>query len=303
MLVGYFKDTRLPLAMAVIAVVIASCGNNSGGVDINLHKKLAGELRDSRLYAASIEEYQKILADETLEVKTRANINYLIGKIYFENIVDYEKAAAYLLKARSLNPEGSFATEASKKLVASLEKMGNVLDAKRQLDVATDIDARPAGEGDVIVARVGGTPIYLSEIETQIQALPPDVQKQFLNAQAKVGFVHQYVGIELIYRAAVRENYGDDPDIAEQMRLLRKRLLVEKYVADKVMPQVKIDTLDVRNYYAANKDSRYDSAPYDSVKTRVFLDYQQEKAGAAYGDYISKLASVEKVEFFDRNVK
>jgi hypothetical protein len=303
MLAGNFKFVRLPLAMAVIIAVIASCGSNSGGVNIELHKKLAGELRDSRLYTAAVEEYQKILADETLEARTRANINYLIGKIYYENIVDYEKAAAYLLKARSLDPEGSFATEASKKLVASLEKMGNVLDAKRQLDVATDIDARPAGEGDVIVARVGGTPVYLSEIESQIQALPPDAQKQFLNAPAKVEFVHQYVGIELIHRAALRENYGDDPDVAERMRLMRKQLLVEKYVSDKVMPQVKIDTLDVRNYYAANKDSRYESAPYDSVKARVFLDYQQEKAGAAFSDYISNLASVEKVEFFDRNVK
>ncbi len=303
MLVGNFKYVCLLMVTTVLAVVIASCGGVSGGVDVELHKKLAGELRDSRLYAAAIEEYEKILGDETLKIKTRANINYLIGKIYFENIVDYEKAAAYLLKARSLDPEGSFATEASKKLVASLEKMGNVLDAKRQLDVATDIDARPAGEGDLVVARVGGTPIYLSEIESQIQALPPDVQKQFLNAPAKVEFVHRYVGIELIYRAAVRENYGDDPDVAEQMRILRKRLLVEKYVADKVIPQVKIDTLDVRNYYTANKDTRYDSAPYDSVKARVFLDYQQEKAGAAYGDYISNLASVEKVEFFDRNVK
>ena len=298
--VGKIRHAFLLASLAAIAI---SCTGASGGVDVELHKKLAGELRDNRLYKAAVEEYGKILSDESLEVRTRANINYLIGKIYFENILDYEQAAAYLLKARSLDPEGSFATEASKKLVASLEKMGNVLDAKRQLDVATDIDARPASADDAIVARVGGTPIYLSEIESQIQALPPDVQKQFLNVPAKVEFVHQYVGIELIYRAAVRENYGDDPEIAEQMRMLRKRLLVEKYVADKVMPQVKIDTLDVRNYYAANKDSRYDNVPYDSVRARVFLDYQQEKAGAAYGDYISNLASVEKVEFLDQNVK
>ena len=85
--------------------------------------------------------------------------------------------------------------------------------------------------------------------------------------------------------------------------MIEKRLLVEKFVVEKVMPEVKIDTLDVRNFYLANKDSRYDSAPYDSVKAQVFLDYQSDKANAAYSNYIAKLAEAEKVEFMDYNVK
>ncbi|MCK4461693.1 MAG: hypothetical protein KAW46_07795, partial [candidate division Zixibacteria bacterium] len=95
----------------------------------------------------------------------------------------------------------------------------------------------------------------------------------------------------------------DDPEIKSQQRLLLRRLLVDKYVLDKVMPQVSIDTNDVRNFYLANKDEKYDQVPYDSVKAQVFLDYQAQKANAAFSDYITKLSKVEKVEFYDQNVR
>jgi len=181
--------------------------------------------------------------------------------------------------------------------------MGHMLDAKRQLTSITDIDTVSRVKEDVVVARVGGVPVWLSEIEEQIQALPPDAQKQFLNREAKRQFVHNYVATELLYHAAIREDYGSDPEIKRQQRLLYKKLLVDKYVVDKVMPQIHIDTADVRNYYLAHKEKRYKNAPYDSVKASVFLDYQGEKTEAAFSDYISRLARIEKVEFLDHNVR
>ncbi len=291
------------MILALFAAV--SCSDNSGDATdaVQRHKRLAGELRDNKLYRAAIEEYQGILDDAELDNKTRANINYLVAKIYYENLESYDEAAAYYVRARALDPEGSFVEEASRKLVASLEKMGRMLDAKRQLSAVTDIDAAPRVEGDVAVARVGGVTIWLSEIERQIQTLPPEMQKQFLSRQAKIAFVHNYVATELLYHAAVREDYGSDPEIKRRQRMLYKKLLVDRYVIDKVMPQIHIDTADVRNYYLAHKEDRYDNAPYDSVKATVFLDYQGEKAEAAFSDYISQLARIEKVEFLDQNVK
>jgi tetratricopeptide (TPR) repeat protein len=293
------------LLLGVPLLITLACSNNSGNTvkSVEMHKRLAGELRDNKLYNAAIEEYAKILDNEDLDDKTRANVNYLIAKIYYENLENYEKAAAYYVRARALDPEGSFVEEASRKLVASLEKMGHMLDAKRQLSEATDIDAAPPEKGDVTVARIGGVPVWLSEIERQLQALPPEMQKQFLSREAKTAFVHNYVATELLYHAAIREDYGNDPEIQRQQRLLYKKLLVDKYIVDKVMPQIHIDTADVRNYYLAHKEDRYDDAPYDSVKATVFLDYQGEKAEAAFSDYISQLARIEKVEFLDHNVK
>ena len=103
-------------------LIFASCLEKDYPELIEQHKRLAGELRDNKLYNAAVEEYLKILEFKSIDNKTRANINYLIGKIYYENLKDYEQAASYYIRAKGLDPDGSFQNEASKNLIASLEK-------------------------------------------------------------------------------------------------------------------------------------------------------------------------------------
>ncbi len=292
------------LAATTISAVVGCSQSVDHTEAIERHKLLATELRDNRLYEAAVQEYQKILTYEDIETTVRANINYLIGRLYFEHINDYEQAAAYYVRARALDPSASFADEAGKNLVAALERSGNVADARRQLQTMTDIDAEPASDTDVVVARISGSPIWLSQVNDALANMPPEQQRQIeQNPQAKIDFVHQYVASELLYRAAMRENYNNDPEIKKQVREISRQLLVEKYLFDNVMPKVRIDTVDVKNFYAANRDSLYGGAPYDSVKARVFMDYQSQKAQSAYRDYINTLSQKDRVEFFDQNVK
>lgn len=294
------------LFIAVVTTVIVSCDNEPDGESaelVEMRKSLAGELRDNRLYSAAIEEYRRILDNSTIDQPTRASINYLIARIYFEDLQEYEQAAAYYMRARALDPDGSFVDEASRKLVAALEKMGRTLDARRQLSSLTDVDAVQPKKGDVQVARVGGVPIWRSQIENEIQSLPPEMQQQFGTVAARVQFMHSYVAQELLYRAAVREDYGNDPEIKRRQHQLYRKLLTDQYVVDKVMPNVQVDTSDVHNYYLVHRTDRYQSAPYDSVRATVFLDYQREKMGQAFGEYIDRLALVERVEFFDQQMR
>ncbi len=292
-------------AIALVTLMLAAgCSKQADHTaSIEMHKKLATELRDNRLYDAAVQEYQKILAYDNLDDATRANINYLIARIYFDHVQNYGEAAAYYVRAKTLDPKADFIDEASRNLVTALEKSGNLVTAKRQLNQMTDIAAKPANDSDVAVARIGGVPVWRSQVEDALAALPPDVQKQVLSKGSKVDFMHQYVGTELLYHAALRENYDKDPDIEKQMSQYNRNLLVQKYVLDNVIPKIQIDTADVRNFYQANKASHYNDAPYDSVKAQVFLDYQSQKAQSAYADYISMLAQKEHVEFFDENVK
>ncbi|UCD94623.1 MAG: hypothetical protein JSU69_00810 [Candidatus Zixiibacteriota bacterium] len=287
----------------VLYVIIASPGG-SLKKDYKIEKNLAGELADNNLYAASIDEYTKILDDPDLDIETRANINYMIAKTYFDNLFDYEKAAAHYIKARSLNPEAGFYNEAGKNLIACLEKMGRIVDAKRELDKTVNIDSvYAAHEGETVVARIGEVPIFLSEIDNEIQSLPPEAQGRFLGREGKLAFLNQFVGMELMYRAAVREGFNDDADIISKKQALEKQLLIEKYIIENVMPEINIDTSDVRNYYLANKEMKYGDKSYEEVKTQVLIDYQQEKAQQAFSDYVARLSVVEKVRIFEENVK
>lgn len=301
------RSAEVLMALSIVLgtlVLTNGCTNKADdSALIEQRINVAGQLKDNKLYKAAIEEYENVLDLPALDSTRRANIDYLIANIYYQNLNDYEQAAAYYVRARTINPNGSFSEELAKNLIASFEKMGNILDARRELASATDIDSKPHPSDDPVVAKIGDTKIYLSDVEAQIQALPQQVQKQFTTRQQKTEFLRQYVGTELMYRAAERANYGDASDIKRQEADFRKKLLVNKYLVDKVIPNVKIDTMDVRNYYQANKDKLYKGAPFDSVRAEVFMNYQQEKAQSAFSDYASKLAQTEHVEFYDDNVR
>jgi tetratricopeptide (TPR) repeat protein len=301
------KSTTITLAFASLALLLGACAvtcQNSGkAVDVEQRKQIAGDLRDNKLYTAAIEEYQKILDSDALDNTQRGNINYLIARICFDDLKDYEAAAAYYVRARSYNADASYSSDLARNLVASLEKLGRVVDARRELSAVTDINAGPHQTGDIPVALIGPDTVWQSEVEARIQSMPTDMQKQFVSRQARSDFARQYVGMELMYRAAVREGYDRDPEIMRSKEILYKNLLVEKFVRDRVMPEVKIDTADIRNFYLAHKAGTYKSAPFDSVKAQVLMDYQSQKAQSAYLDYLSKLIKSENVTFLDHNIK
>jgi hypothetical protein len=295
------------ISLATLMLVIIMLLTSGDKVEVSNHKlekTLAGELADNNLYSAAIDKYKRILSDPNIDKETRANINYLIGKIYFDDLFDYENAAAHYIIARSLNPEGSFYAEAGKNLIASLEKMGRMIDAKRELDKSVSIDSiYAAHEGETVVAKIGDKPIFLTQIDEAIQSLPSEAQLQFAGKAGKLQFLNQYIGMELMYQASIREGFDNDREILKQKEELTKQLLIQKYIIDKVLPEVNIDTADVRNYYTANKDSKYEDKSYDEARNQVFMDYQQEKAQQAFSEYAARLSAVEKVQIFEENVK
>lgn len=293
----------LSLIALLVIVVGSSCQKSGQTIDVEQTKKLAGELRDNKLYRGAIDEYRTLLDHAELDDSQRGNICYLIGRIYFEDLREYENAATYYVRAKEYDPNGSYLGEASRNLVACLEKLGHMVDAKRELNTSANLVSQPKTAGDVAVAKIGGEAIWRTDLEKQIQSLPPEVQKQLLTPDAKKQFLRQYVGMELMFRAAKREGYDRDPEIQQRQEQLVKNLLVQKYVVDKVMPEVRIDTADVRNFYLAQRSERYRNAPYDSVKAQVFLDYQNEKAESAFSEYVNKLAAGEQVEFLDQNIR
>ncbi len=291
------------LTLVAIIYLIADFRRSNNVQDYSTQKNLAGELSDNNLYTAAIDQYNRILADPRLDAEISANIHYLIGKIYYENLQDYANAAAHYVMARSLNPKGSFYNEAGKNLIASLEKMGRVVDAKRELDQEANLNPPKPEMGGTLVAKIGAEPVYMSDIDDAIRNLPPEMQKKFLGAEGKKEMLQQYIAVELMYKAAVREGLDRDASIVKQKEQLEKQLVVEKYATSKILPQINIDTADVRNFYLANRKEKYGDKSYDDVKTQVIMDYQQVKSQRAFADYIAKLAAVEKVQIFDENSK
>jgi len=300
---SYVRFTVMAGWVIAAGLLFGSCGQADHSAQVEKYKRLAGELSSNNLPLAAIEEYQKVLAFDDISDQERGNISYLIARIYYDDLRDYRNAASHYIRAKEYDPNGSFATEASKNLVASLEKLGNLLDARRNLSAATDLDHKPSDASDVVVAKIGQKDIFLSEVENQITLLPSEIQAQLTTRAAKLQYIRQYVGVELLYGAALREDYLSKPEIQRQREMYEKRMLVDRFVADKVMSGIQIDTVDLGNFYRANRDSLYHGAPLDSVRTQVYRDYQGQKAEAAYNEYIMRLVQSEQVDFLDHNVK
>jgi len=290
--------------LILVALILVNDRSGTATPRVELSKKLAGELSDNNLYQASISEYRKILDDASIDDNTRASINYLIGKTYFEHLGDYENAAAHFIKARSLNSKASFYDEAGRMLVTSLEKMGRMLDARRELDRAVSVDSvYAANEGKTVIAKINDVPVFLDDIEEHIQMLPPEMQAEYASKDNKVQAVKNYVGEELIYRAAVREGYDRNPEILKTADLLNRQVMIDKFVSDKILSDIKIDQSDIQNFYTANKEQMFDGKPFNEVREKVIRAYQQVKAEEAFKNYVSKLMAVENVQIYENKIK
>jgi tetratricopeptide (TPR) repeat protein len=264
-------------------------------------RRLAGELADNNLPTAAIDEYRRILERGSLDNSQRGAINYLIGKIYFEAIGDYEQAAAYYIKARSLDEQASYNAEAGKNLIACLEKLGRSLDARRELDYQTSLEpdsSQPAGKR---VALVGSGEITVSQFKEAFNALPPAMQQQMNTPESKRQFLDQLIGRELIYHAALREGYDSDPRVLRDLRMLEKDYLVQVYSQEKIAPTVKPDSADLMLYYNGNKE-KYGDKDFNEVRETVMQDYGAYIGQKAINEYVSGLLQAEPVQVFEENI-
>jgi len=175
--------------------------------------------------------------------------------------------------------------------------------AKRELDKTVNIDSiYTEHEGETVIAKIGDKPVFMSDIEENIQNLPPQMQEKFLSRESKLEALNGYIGVELIYRAAVREGYISNPEIVKLSERITKQAVVDSYLQEKVMKNVTIDDNDLHNYYLANKDDKYNGKEFEDVNEQVYRDYQAEKTRQAFQDYVNKLAAVENVQIFEEKI-
>ncbi|MEZ5358468.1 MAG: hypothetical protein R3F48_06510 [Candidatus Zixiibacteriota bacterium] len=288
------------LSLAMIIVVFSSMPPQPGKDLVKDAKRLAGELADNNLPQAAIDEYKRILEQVSLSRSERGAINYLIGKVYFEDIGDYEQAASYYIRARSLDENASYASEAGKNLITSLERLGRKLDARRELEAQASLE--PDTTTGKLVAIVGDKKITIADFNQAFDKLPKDIAAQYSTLQGKKELLSQIVGRELIFHAALREGFDRDADVTQALKDIEKDYLVRYYSQKKIAPSMKPDTSGLNLYYNANKAAYGDKA-FDDVRDKVTQDYMQYLSDKTVREYVDGLLQVEHVQTFEENLK
>jgi hypothetical protein len=302
------KANRFPLliltllgALLVLSVLIyLRWGELSKAkLDVSQQQDFAAELVDNKLYSQAVVEYDKLLDYGGLEVKKQANINYIVGNIYLNYLKDYENAAARFVKAKFLNPESELKDKINKNLVICFERMGRSLEAQKQLERSTEFgQASTKKKGEVVVARIGERNITMTDLENEIEKLPPSVQTQFKDKKGKLEFLQQYLGAELLYDTALRRGFDKDKDVMEGAFQMKKQLMINKLLTEEIPQDIQISEGEIKLYYDAHKEDFKDKE-LNEAASQIELELKRGKQQEAYNKLVQKMMEAEKVKIYD----
>ena len=299
----------------MIAALSAGCGNQTQP-DVSAEKvrDYANALYNRELYMQAIQEYQRYLDLYKIDEQERANINFIIGNIYFERLHDYENAMAAYLKVKHIFPESSIRSNADKQIVACLERLQRSADAKQALDEATSLepDKVQKPRPGQVVAKIGDREITSGDLKYQLGQIPDYMQSQFQTRKGRIEFLKHYVATELFYDAAKRKGLNNDKDVIEGTFQAKKGLMVQKYLSQEIADQVQIKPEDVELYYKANLEKYTEKddkgkvkrqKPFSEVQKQVAEDLVRDRQQKAYDALFDRMMRTEKVEIYDDLVK
>ncbi|HEX7401809.1 MAG TPA: hypothetical protein VF369_06500 [candidate division Zixibacteria bacterium] len=268
-------------------------------LDLSHQQELASDLLDSKLYLQAIAEYDRLLSSGGLSQKKQANINYIVGNIYLNQLNDYQNAAARFVTAKFIDPEGELKEKINQNLVLCYERMGRSLEAQKELDRSTNLNRTGSEKkGGAVVARIGDREITLIELEDEIEKLPPSVQTQFKDKAGKLKFLQSYIGSELLYHTALRRGLDKDREVEEGMMQVRKQMMINQLLSQEIPQDFPIGENDIKLYYDAHKDEFKDKKP-EEVRSQIETELKKMKQQEAYGQLVSKMMEAEKVKIYD----
>lgn len=277
-------------------------------------RELANKLFEWKLYEPAVEQYEHYLTNFGRDSKEQANINYVIGNIYFERLHDYENALAHYAKVKYFFPESKLVPDVNKKVVACLERLQRTQDARQMLEESTALDTtglQKSRPGEVI-AKIGERTITQGDLDFEISQLPPYMQQQFTTPEGKQQFLQQYISTELLYDTAKRAGLDQNKDVIQGTFQAKKQLMAQKYLEQEIAQNVDMKPEDVELYFKANKE-KYAEKDEDGkiVKEKTFAEVQQqvvqdflrEKQTRAYEELIERLTRAQSVQIYDDKIK
>lgn len=123
----------------------------------------------------------------------------------------------------------------------------------------------PLPQGNIVVARVGGTELHLSDVEAAQQTLPPQAQKLPLEQIYPI-LLDRIVDGVLITEAGRKDHLEQDPELQRRLKRYEDRLIQEVYLSRAIRNAETEDRLKAR-YETFVKDK----AGQDEVHARHIL--------------------------------
>jgi peptidyl-prolyl cis-trans isomerase C len=155
-------------------------------------------------------------------------------------------------------------------LAAVVAGGGILLAADRPAPQPNPAATTPTPPGSMVVARVDGTELHLSDLEAAQQSLPPQVQKMPL-AQIYPMLLDRLVDGMLITEAGRKDRLDQDPEVQLRLKRYEDRLIQEAYLNKAIKAAETEDQLKARyEAFAKEKGGREEvHARHILVKTEA----------------------------------
>lgn len=267
-----------------LAGILFACSQYQPGADIPMERQeeYAVALFNQKLYLQSILEYNNLLNRYKIDKNQRANINYTMGNICFEQLGDYQNALYYYFKIKYVFQESNLVEDADKKIIACLERLGRPEDAAAVLKGATSLTERDSPferlPGDT-VAIIDGEALTTGELDRLfnylINSLAPEQREEADTRDNKVVFLLDYIKSEVLYNSAKRQALDLDKKVIEVAYLQKKSLMVELLLQNEVYNKINIQDAEIEQYYEQNKEVLVDKSEQGKER-QLLLDESRD---------------------------
>ena len=255
------------------------------------------------MFEQAISKYEQYLRSQKLPITTTANINYIIGNLYFE-IHHYEEALASYYTADLIGVPKTIQNDLSIKIVNCLERLGRGFSAQYALKSRSALDKKqPKQTEGIIIARFGDEEISMRDIDEQLEKLDEKTRNQYRDPQQKFMFFQQYLARKLLAKKASKMGYERDTDIQNRLDEIREQLMVDKMIQSQFKDKIQITPEDIQLFYQARKDNY--NEPVSVRISHIQLD-SQEIAAEIYskittGSDFSEMARLHSTDVSTKN--
>ena len=290
-MVLFFSQCILCTLLGILVFQNFEIGKNSNEGGVEVFKDVASKLHAAGLVNQAARQYEKYLDKGKVDAKVKAKMSYSLGELYEEE-GHLEKAISWFYKVELLDPKSTYVTEANKRIVALLEKLKKFGAARAFIkDKTTLSTVKDAGKrkGAAVVAKVGDQDIYDYQLNEYVDSFGGNGkgQENLKSDKVKQELLQKYVINQILWQKSKRLGLEKDPSFIKKLENVTKQLLVERLLKNEVEKKVKVDDVDLKNYFKVNQDKFSRKATItvtkiefkgkdQSQKLKAFLKKKQE---------------------------
>ncbi len=111
------------------------------------------------------------------------------------------------------------------------------------------------GKSDgTVLAEVNGNVITTQDFKNEADRLPPYLKPMVQSPEGKKELLDSMIAREIILEQAKKDGLDKSKEVADRLEDLRKRLIVDTYLKQKVEQEAKVSDADLKKFYDENKD-------------------------------------------------